>query len=141
MCMRYVYGIYKGITPGMVTRFKGFMRTEEGKLYPLFKYNLDRDPLPLGQWLDEKDYRPAGYRDKIRSYSGITYPTGWHVYVDEDRANIVASIVTEHSDFLGFDRGVVLKVYCKGLLADGEDTYGAMNEVYRYIKIEKEEVI
>jgi len=136
MCLRVVYGIYKGLTPEMETRFKVFMQAEGG-LYPLFMYNLRKDPLPLGQWLDEKDYRP-GVQSKIRSDSGIVYPMGWHVYVDENRARVVASLVNEHTSFLGFDRAVVLKVYSKTLLADGEDAYGFMNEVYKYIKIEKE---
>ena len=130
MCLRVVYGIYKGLTPGMETRFKVFMKTEEGELYPLFLSNLDKGPLPLGQWLDEKYYRPPDPHDKIKSHLGTFYPTGWHVYVDEDRANAIASSVDE--------RRIALKVYCKGLLADGEDVHGFVNEVYRYIKIERE---
>ena len=139
MCLRLVYGVYEGTSTEVITRPKVFMIFGEEKLlYPVFMYDLYKEALPVGVWLDEKDYRPACFYDKVESYSGELYPLGWNVYVDEERANRVASIHAYDPDFSYLEGRIVLNVECKGLLANGEDVHGFVNEVYRYIKIEKE---
>jgi len=139
MCLRNVCEIFQGTSEVVLIRFKVFLASSKGELYPIHMYNSSKGPLPLGEWLDEKDYRPIGSQDKIKSQTGTIYPTGWHVYLDKVRASDMASVITARGPVIpGFNKGVVLKVYCKGLLTSGEDVSRNMNEVYRYIKIEKE---
>ena len=138
MCLRNVCEIFQGTSEVVLIRFKVFLASSKGELYPIHMYNPSKGPLPFGEWLDEKDYRPIP-QDRIKSQTGTIYPTGWHVYLDKARASDVASVITARVPVIpGFNKGVVLKVYCKGFLASGEDVSRNMNEVYRYIKIEKE---
>ena len=69
----------------MITRYKLFM-VNKGKIYPFMP--PQEDPIPEGIWLDEKLYRPSAWRFEkdvvlLKNAWEETYPTGWHVYVDE----------------------------------------------------------
>ena len=63
------------------TGYKIFNKTRGGKIY--FSYNVGKKvPLPIGKWINEKDYRTRWNRDKERiiTPSCVPYPMGFHVY-------------------------------------------------------------
>jgi len=166
MCLDRVYKTYKGTSRRVITRYKLFM-VNKGKIYPFMP--PQEDPLPEGVWLDEKLYRPSAWRFEkdvvlLKNAWEETYPTGWHVYVDEvdgwHKTHLMRSFayeVRENKDswypiyriveisYRGNDllqqKFVLYEVQCKGLLAKGIENEGhsvssrVPVEVYKYIKI------
>ena len=132
MCLDRVYEVYGGASPRVRTRYKVFrIRSNPIHLWPVYSgwFKL----LPQGVWLNEIDYRPrnVGY---ISSSEDGRYPVGWHVFLSKEDAKEFFS----WASFGECPSFVLRRVQCKGLLAIGGEG-GNVVEVYKYIKIERED--
>jgi hypothetical protein len=106
------------------TGYKVFNITLFGLTGP-FQGREDRE-LPVGQWINEKDFRgPEGYKshlsyrhvDKRGNCLGGKYPYGWHIYVSKTAANnrsrveqVIKKVRYRQARTLGRQDGVLIVV-------------------------------
>ena len=91
-------------------RWKLFSQDEDGILYSFYfstyadPNRLIKKPIPVGVWLNEKDFRPHR-SDHILSDIGVRYEVGWHCY--EERP-----FTAEMSN--------IREVHCRKIVATGK---------------------
>lgn len=139
MCLSKVDRIYKGTSKKVDSGYKVFRVNSNGELRPLF---MDSEKnLPEGEWLDEKLYRETITPHELMTKQKEPYPLGWHVFVDRadaERCERYERYASTASTWASWGWYSVRKVSCKGLLAKGTQN-NKKTEVYKYIKIEKDE--
>ena len=142
MCLERVKAVYERTNKTICTRYKVFAvyKDENGKrLCSPLMFDKNK-PLPLGKWLDEKDYRLLGTTGRLTSGDSVPYPVGWHVFVEEKEAAtffLYVGLTVPFVEDIDIKRAIH-QVLCRGLLAKGVDRRGRKVEVYKYIKLEQE---
>jgi len=157
MCLTRVGKVYKGTSRKVRTRYKVFKKSMyKGTelllpVYAMVGVSFVNTPLHAGVWLDERVYRIKSEEELI-VHDNIQYPAGWHVYVSKDEVMALGDILLADDYWkrywayywskgglnIVFKDYTVRRIQCRGLLVVGMEGEN-MVEVYRYIKIEKEE--
>ena len=137
MCLTRVDKIYNGTSKEIKIGYKVFDGNDEDLfLSPAFMAVIKK--LPVGEWLDERRYRWEISGGGLITTKGAKYPMGWHVFMRKEDAEDMKKWLDATDSSISYF--IIRKVQCKGLLATGRED-DAPVEVYRYIKIEREEVL
>jgi hypothetical protein len=110
---------------GSIVAYRKFDKNSRGELFPVF--NSNGKTIPIGQWLDEKDYRKKerltfNNPDAIMAgRGGVLYWKGWHAFMDREEVTL-------------FTGAMVAKVHLKGLVDMGYQE-GRPCLVSRYMKV------
>jgi len=118
MCLKYqdsrLEDKYKGIDEG----YKIVVVVPSNREYYRFLY-LGVGKIPIGRWINEREYRPLHINTQVKMQhindkEGKTYPTGFHIYLNEEDAE-----KSWYIDYTGETITIIIKVKFKNPVAWG----------------------